>query len=178
MNETGRSTEDLTARQQALEEGNLASHEEGLLREGKTQLVGFKLKDQLFAVNIHDVLEIKSLPQITDVFNTPPFVSGVVNIRGDIYAVFDIGQFFDLSRTELTDEKKLIVLQHEGQEAGILADRMAGVRWIDEEDIQSPPPTVAGVSSEWIEGVVQENEDPLIILDIPSIFRSERIAEL
>lgn len=175
MDETGRSTDDLTARQQALEEGNLASHEEGLLREGKTQLVGFKLNGQLFAVDIHVILEIKSLPQITDVFNTPSFVSGVVNIRGDIYAVFDIGQFFDFSKTELTQDKKLIVLQHDGKEAGILADRMAGVRWIDKNEIQSPPPTVAGVSSEWIEGVVQETEDPLIILDIPSIFRSERI---
>jgi purine-binding chemotaxis protein CheW len=178
MNGFDEMEDDLQAKQETLVEERLASQEEGLIDEGKTQVVAFQLHDQLFGVNIRDITEVKQLPDITDVFHTPNFVVGVVNIRGDICAVLDIGLFFDLTRTDLSDSKKLVILQSDGKEAGIIADSMSGVQWIEEDNIQSPPPTVAGVSSEWIDGIVQKQDDPLILLDIPSIFRSDRIEEL
>lgn len=154
-----------------------AEGQQELIREDGTQLVTFSLHEQLFGVNIQNVMEVKQLPELTDVFHTPDFVVGVVNLRGDIIAVIDIGLFFGLQSTELSD-KKMVILQYEEKELGVVADRMKGVQWIEREAIQPPPPTVEGVSSEWIEGIIQEEDDPLIQLDIPALFHSERIQDL
>lgn len=152
--------------------------DQSLIQEGKKQVVVFQTHGQSFALDIQNVVEVQTIEQVTEVFNTPPFVVGVVNIRGDIIALLDIGLFFEMEPTQWEKGKKMVIAQHGKQDACFMADRMAGVQWIEQEKIDPPPPTLADVSSHWIDGVHQEDGDPLIILDIPAIFESDRIEEL
>lgn len=152
--------------------------EEKILAENSVQVVKFILHGQSFAIDIYKVLEVQEIPKITSVFHTPDIVVGVVNIRGNIVALVDIGLFFDLGKTELQTQTKMIILEHGDKEAAVIADRMNGVERISENKIQPPPPTVAGVSNRWLQGVVQTADGPLVVLDIEAIFGSEEIEKL
>lgn len=155
------------------------AHEQGENADDQEQVVVFELHDQYFCVDIQNVMEVKKIPEVTDVFHTPEFVVGVVNLRGDIIALLDIGLFFGLSETELSEDKKMVIIQDGPKDAGILADAMAGVQWIDLDNLQPAPPTVEGVSSEWVQGIVQkDNEPPMTFLDITAIFNSDRVQNL
>jgi purine-binding chemotaxis protein CheW len=148
-----------------------------LTREDKRELVTFELHEQRFGVDIQDVNEVKNIPGYTEVFHTPEFLVGVVNLRGDIIALLDIGLFFQMPRTTV-EGQKMIILEHDNQEAGIVADSMHDVHLIPEDELQPPPPTISGISSKWIEGVINVNDEPWIILDIPAIFQSDRLQNL
>lgn len=151
---------------------------EQLSKDNSVQIVEFVLHGQFFGIDIRNVVEIQHIPGITEVFHCPEFVVGVVNIRGNIIALLDIGLFFELGTTKLNDDSKMVILQHDEKDAGLVADRMNGAKWIKNDKIQSPPPTVAGISSRWLKGVVQKEEGPLMILNIKAIFSSEEIEEL
>lgn len=153
------------------------SEEQNFMHEDKIELVIFELNDQRFGINIQDTNEVKDIPELTEVFHTPEFLLGVLNLRGDIVALLDIGLFFGMPPSKIEDQS-MIVLEHDQQEASILAESLHGVQLIDENEIQPPPPTISGVSGEWIEGIIQKNDDPWIMLDIPAIFKSDRLQDL
>jgi purine-binding chemotaxis protein CheW len=163
---------------ETLAEGQEGGRDLEFVKRGQEQHVVFTLRDQTFGIEIQNVVEVQKIDQVSDVFHTPDFVVGVVNIRGDIVTLLDIGLFFGMPKTEWDEDKKMVIVQHESMDAGFLAEEMKGVERIKEEEIESPPPTVAGISSEWIEGIIQQDGKPLIILDIPTIFESKRIEDL
>ncbi|MFB6355840.1 MAG: chemotaxis protein CheW [bacterium] len=142
------------------------SADRDFVKTEQDQYVVFTLKDQVFGIDIQKVMEVQTIDQMSDVFHTPPFVVGVVNIRGDVIALLDIGLFFGMEVTDWDDDRKMVIVQEGTRDAGFLAEEMKGVQWIDSEDVESPPPTVEGISSEWIDGIIQRDGSPLIILDI------------
>ncbi len=164
------------------ERKRILSHEEDsrneVIREDAEQFVVFNLHGQAFGLKIHSVIEIQQIPEITPVFHCPEFVVGVVNIRGNIITLLDIGLFFGLQKTELNSDSKMVILEHGELDAGIVADSMDGARWIDPDSIQPPPPTIKEVSNQWLQGVVQEDTEPLMLLDVEALFESKEIQEL
>ena len=103
---------------------------------------------------------------------TPPFVLGIINVRGQIVSVIDMKIFFDLPEHGLTDLNKVIIVHDEKMEFGILADSILGVRKIRREEIQPPLPTLTGVGAEYLTGVTKE---PLVILDMAKILSSKNL---
>ena len=61
---------------------------------------------------------------------TPPFILGIINVRGQILAVIDLKRFFNLPDKGLSDLNKVIILRRGGLEVGLLADAVAGVQAI------------------------------------------------
>lgn len=142
------------------------------------QVVIFRLSDQRFCVDVSDASEIQRDMQLTPVPWTPDFVRGVVNVRGNIKAILDVRTFFGMERSSANGTARFVFVKTGEYEAGLIADTVEGVEAIEEDRIHQPPPTVANVSSRWIDGVSSTKETPLIILDVPEILRSERVREL
>ena len=93
---------------------------------------------------------------------TPPFVLGIVNVRGQILSVIDIKKFFDLPEKGLTDLNKVIILKRDGMEFGILADVILGVFRIPNQTIKTSLPTLTGIRADYLLGVTH---DRMVILD-------------
>src|SRR5690606_23621322 len=93
---------------------------------------------------------------------TPPFVIGVISIRGEIVSVLDIKSFFDIPDSEANTRKKVIIITSDEMEFGILADSVTGEKLINMEDIQKDIPTFTGVRAEYSIGV---SPDRTIILN-------------
>jgi len=89
-------------------------------------------------------------------------VLGVINVRGQILSVIDIKKFFDLPEKGLTDLNKVIIVNSDSMQLGVLADVILGVREIAEEDIQPSLPTLTGIRAEYLIGVAKER---LVVLD-------------
>lgn len=84
---------------------------------------------------------------------TPPFISGVVNHRGELLTILDLKQFFHLPAVAMSDEARIIVVRHEGMRTGLLVDGVDGnVAYQDAE--VSPPLSSKGVSNlEYVLGI-------------------------
>jgi purine-binding chemotaxis protein CheW len=125
-------------------------------------VVEFRLADETYAIEAAFVVEVFPLVDLTPLPGTPPFVSGIVTVRGRILSVVDIKKLFDLPEKGLTDLHQVIIVRGEDMELGILADEVTGMRSIFQDEIGPPLPTLTGIRAEYLRGVTKE---ALIILN-------------
>jgi purine-binding chemotaxis protein CheW len=136
------------------------------------EVVEFLLSDERYGIESNFIDEVYALKELTPLPCTPPFILGVMNVRGKIMTVVDIKKLFELPDKGLSDLNKVIIVQTYGMEAGILADNIVGVRSVPVSKIQPALPTLTGIRAEYIKGVTG---DQLIILNMETIFSDERI---
>lgn len=136
------------------------------------ETVEFLLADETYGIESSYVREVYPLKELTPLPCTPPFVLGIVNVRGQILSVIDLKRFFDLPAKGLTDLNKLIIVRAGDMELGILADGIVGVRSIPLRDIQPSLPTLTGIRAEYLRGVTKER---LVVLDGAKILSDQRI---
>jgi purine-binding chemotaxis protein CheW len=135
-------------------------------------VVEFLLAGEHYAIESTAVREVHPLRELTPLPCTPPFVLGIMNVRGQIMAVVDLRRFFDLPLPDLTDLNKVVILRSGNMELGILADAVIGVRVIPRQEIQPPPPTFTGLRADYLHGVTVQG---LIVLDAGRIAADGRI---
>jgi len=151
-------------------------HVDASSQSDASKLVCFYLQDQEYAANITDVKETMLVRPITRVFLTPQWLAGIINLRGDVVAVIDLAQLLGLPATAITDNSRILIAWHEGKSAGIVVDRMAELRTLDLGSLQPPPPTLSAETSSLLLGLATvEGGAAVRILDLPSLFESERI---
>ena len=154
--------------------------EEELENEGLMQLVGFEVGKEIFGVDILMVREIIRSAPITAVPNSPEFVEGVINLRGDIIPVIDLRKRLNLYRDETQDKNWVLILEVEGSVTGFVVDRVDDVLKIDKNNIEAAPEIVlAGLESQYIRGVCEVADKRLmILLNFDSILLANEIKQL
>lgn len=140
--------------------------------ESQLAVVEFLLANEKYGVEPKFIRDIFPLKTLTPIPCTPPFVLGVTNLRGEVLPVLDLKIFFDLRGEGLTNLSKVIVIESESMEFGILADSVVGSRAVLEVEIQPVPSTFTGVREQYLKGVT---EDRLAILDAAEILSDEGI---
>jgi purine-binding chemotaxis protein CheW len=115
----------------------------------------FLLTYETYAIEMRWVAETYPLKDLTPLPCTPPFVAGIINVRGRILSVIDIRKFFDLPEKGLTDLNKVIILRDDAMEFGILADELLGTRTIPLSEVQPPLPTMTGIRAEYLKGITR-----------------------
>jgi purine-binding chemotaxis protein CheW len=130
------------------------------------ELLEFRLARERYALPTSEVREVRPLQNLTALPCTPPFVMGLVNVRGRIVPVIDIKKFLGLPEQGLTDLHRVILVGNESFELGILADAIVGVETVASERLH-PAPVGSNVErSEYVKGVTAEH---LILLDVARI---------
>ena len=154
--------------------------EEDLENEGLMQLVGFEVGTEMFGVDILMVREIIRSAPITAVPNSPEFVEGVINLRGDIIPVIDLRKRLNLFKDDSQEKNWILILDIEGSVTGFVVDRVDEVLKIDESDIEPAPEIVlAGLESQYIRGVCEVGVNTLmILLNFDSILLANEIKQL
>jgi purine-binding chemotaxis protein CheW len=136
------------------------------------EVVPFVLGSEHYGIESRHIREILPLTEFTPLPCTPSFVLGLVNVRGQILSIIDIKKLFDLPEKGLTNLNKVIVVQANHMELGILADAILGVRRIALEDLHPALPTLTGIREKYLKGITK---DPLVVLDVVNILSDERI---
>ncbi|HOK29068.1 MAG TPA: chemotaxis protein CheW [bacterium] len=141
------------------------------------QLVVFSLLNENYGIDIYKVQEIIQYRDITYVPKSPPFVKGVINLRGRIIPVIDLKERFGLPEKEVTPDTRIIVVEISSQTIGLIVDSVTEVLRIPNTNIEPPPP-VTTIEADFIEGVGKLDERLIIILDIDRILTKEEKREL
>jgi purine-binding chemotaxis protein CheW len=131
------------------------------------QFVTFKIDEHLLGINILLVREINRILDITDVPASRNFVRGLLNLRGQIITVIDLGVRLGRLPRKVTDESHNIILKADN--AGLLVDSIGDVVRANENEIDQPPSNTGGIEERLISGVVKLKDGLMIILNINSL---------
>jgi purine-binding chemotaxis protein CheW len=126
------------------------------------EVVSFSLANERYAIETGHIREVIRFTDFTPVPGAPDFLVGLVNLRGEILAVFDLRKLFGIVDMGVTDLSRVIVLGGERAEFGVLADTVYEVMTLRTSEVFEPPGSVAGVGREYLRGVTKEG---LIVLD-------------
>jgi purine-binding chemotaxis protein CheW len=137
---------------------------------GTMQLVSFRLAKELYGIEITKVREIILITDITRIPETPDFLKGLINLRSTVIPVVDLRVRFGLPEADLSDDSRIMVVQARGKTIGIVVDAVSEVLRVKHDQIAPPPPTVAGLGRDYLNGLVKLDERLLILLDIDRIF--------
>jgi len=143
--------------------------------EGLMQLVGFGVANEKFGVDILMVQEILRSAEVTAVPNSPEFVEGVLNLRGNIVPVIDLRKRLNLYDEETSQKKSwVLILNIENRVVGFIVDHVTEVLKIEEDSIETAPDIiVAGLESQYIQGVCKIDDGLIIILDFDLVLFNE-----
>lgn len=144
--------------------------------------LSFRLGDEVFAANVSKVLNILEMTKITKVPKAPDYMKGVINLRGTVLPLVDTRIKFGMTETEFTTNTCILVLdvdlEGDSVMVGALVDGVKEVLEIDQKDIQPPPSIGSRYKSEFIEGVVDINEEFVMILNMDLIFSTHELSVL
>src|ERR1700738_2436333 len=121
--------------------------------QDRLEVIEFVLADEKYAVESSFVCEVYPFKEFTPIPGAPPFVLGIINVRGHIVSVVDLKKFFGLPEKGLTDLSKTILISDGEMEFGLLADTVVGLRHILLRDLQATLPTLTDVQTELLKGV-------------------------
>ena len=152
---------------------------EDLNATGSQQYVTFSLAEELFGVEVTRTREILSLTPVTKVPQTPDYLLGVINLRGQVVPVVDMRLKLGLPAGAETEDTCIIVVdvQVDGETitVGALADAVREVMDIRTDQIEPPPRLGTRLNTEFINGMGKVDEQFMILLNIDRIFNSEEL---
>ena len=149
-----------------------------VLQGGK--FLTFLMANEKYGLEILKVREIMGMMDVTSVPTTPPFVRGVINLRGKVIPVVDLRLKFGLEAKEDTQRTCIIVvhLTHTAQEMtmGIIVDEVSDVLDIDQNQIEPPPSFGANIRTDFILGMGKVDQKVMTMLDIDRVLSDQEIA--
>ena len=142
------------------------------------QLIVFHLGDEEFCADINQVREIIRIGPITPIPDSPGFIKGVTNVRGEITVVIDLRARFSLRLKEEAESKHIIITKQEKNLFGLLVDEVAEVLRIPETEIKATPELVTRIDRVYISGVITIQNRLIILLDLNKVLLEEELARL
>ncbi|WP_319544037.1 chemotaxis protein CheW [uncultured Pseudodesulfovibrio sp.] len=148
--------------------------------EDINQFLTFTLGKEIFALDIGTVREVLELTSITKIPRTPPFMRGVINLRGHAVPVVDMRLKLGMSKGEDTVDTCIIIveIEFEGEFTvmGALVDSVREVFEMTPDTIEPAPKMGAAINAEYIKGMGRQSGQFIIIIDINKIFSAEELA--
>lgn len=146
------------------------------------QLVTFQLGNEQYGIDIMEVEGIVKVEDVRPIPNSPGYVEGIFNLRGEIIPVINLHKRFHLRRPELSEEDRLlsgfVIINIDGMHLAVIIDKVSRVMTVQTAQIQSPPEMLSGIGAEYIQGVIHREEGYLIILDIRRLFNVRELERL
>ena len=145
----------------------------------ENQYVVFKLGKEEFGIDIMNVKEIIPYQESVHVPNTPEFIEGVTNYRGNVIPVINLKRRFKIDAGEITKETRIIVINIDEKEIGFIVDEASQTLRLDDNQIDPTPDIISEVDRRYIIGVGKVNGDRLLILiDLKKILTDKEIDEI
>lgn len=145
--------------------------------EELTQLIVFDLADEEYGVRIDDIKEIIRTGDITQIPDSPEFIAGVINVRGNIIPVLDLSEMFFLAEGE---ESKHIIVTEQGENTfGLMVDEVTEVLRVGAGEIKPAPKVIKSkVHGDYLKGVVPVKDRLVTLLDFKKMLSDEEFARL
>ena len=143
------------------------------------QYLTFGLGEEVFALETGSVREVIELVPVTRIPKTPPFMRGVINLRGHAVPVVDLRIKFDMPTAHDTVNTCIIIVdvEVEGENCymGAIVDSVREVFEMTSDQINPPPRMGTSIRADFIRGMGKQNEEFIMILDIGKVFSPEEL---
>ena len=156
------------------------------------QFVTFRLDEQLFGVDVLLVREINQQMDLTQVQQAPDYVRGLINLRGHIVTILDLGIRLGIAPRQIDQQSHNVVLKRDDElvsvrsqgdrevlktgpdAAGLLVDAVGDVVAVPESEVEPPPASIGEVSGRFLSGVVKLEGDLLVLLNVENVLEVAR----
>lgn len=132
------------------------------------QLLSFAVGAEVYAMDLALMREIVKPRPVTEVPRVPPFVLGVVSVRGDIVPVLDLRARLGFEPAQTTRATRLLICEVEGEAYALRVDAVRGVVRLREADVEL---AMAATDSPFLEAIARHDDELIILLDIPTVVR-------
>ena len=143
------------------------------------QLVCFRLGEGSYALDIQFVREINRLTDVTSIPTAPRFVEGIINLRGAVVPVVNLGLKFGLAETEHSKDTRIVVIESEGHTLGMVVDEVSEVLRLSASEIE-PADNLnsSGINVDFVDGVGKVDERLILLLAPDRLFTAKERAIL
>ena len=155
---------------------------EECMKGGSGEVLEFTLGSENYALDISIVREIVEMMPITVIPRAPVYITGVINLRGEIVNIVNLTSFLKIPERPITKDQKIIVLMSEvagGNNVGIIVDTVSSVTQISASQVDCMTESIVGNESKYIKGIITsghegkeaEHKTLIIWLDIHKMFK-------
>lgn len=137
--------------------------------------ITFLMGDEEYAVDLHEVREIRPWQKPTRIATTPDFILGVINLRGAIVPIVDLRIRFHICEPSYTPTTVMVILDVRGKAVGVVVDEVKDVLALPEEGITPAPKLGVTLDSKFIKGLASLGERTIIVLDAQALLTSEEL---
>ena len=146
------------------------------------QYLTFLLAGEEYAISILQVKEIIDYDTVTTVPKTPKWIRGVINLRGSVVPVVDLGVKFGMEERAVTKTSCIVIIetQFEGQNAtiGIVADAVSQVMDLAADDIRAVPEFGTRIKVDYLLGMAQLGKKFALLLNVDKVLSTDELLNL
>ncbi|WP_232221928.1 chemotaxis protein CheW [Methanococcoides burtonii] len=140
------------------------------------QVIVFALGEEIYGVDISQVKEIIRPTKITRIPNSPEFIEGVVNLRGQITTIINLRKRLGKETKETDNETRIIVVEYENAVIGMIVDTVNEVKYLSSKNIDELPSIITSRDdSKFLTGVGKLDDGLLTLMDLDKVFSEEEI---
>lgn len=140
--------------------------------------VTFSLEDETYAIDVLQVQEVLKLTEIAPVPGVPNYILGIINLRGDVVTVIDARRRMLLPDREPDDASRIVIIDVDNQNVGILVDSVAEVVRIPPDAVDPAPAVGNDQTSRFILGVSSTEDGLTILIDLNKLLSDDEWAAI
>lgn len=138
------------------------------------ELATFYVGEALCGMDILNVQEINKLMDMTKVPQSPGYVTGILNLRGQIVTVIDLGKKLGLCSTDFSETTRNIIVNADNEYIGLLVSSISDVVEAKWDKVEEPPANIGGVQGVFFKGVFKTKDRLIGILDVNKVLADEK----
>lgn len=144
----------------------------------KDKYLTFHVNGEDYGIEIRFVTEIIGIQNITKVPDMPPFLKGVINLRGKVIPVMDVRARFAMPQQEYDERTCIVVVNINETAIGLVVDKVREVVDIPESQVEPAPEMSRGKRSPFLQGMGKIGEEVKILLDVEQLLYEEELATM
>lgn len=137
------------------------------------ELATFYIGNALCGMDILKVQEINKLTQMTKVPKAPDYVLGILNLRGQIVTIIDLGKKLGLGDTDTNNDPRNIIVNSPSGYVGLLVNRISDVVSAQLDRVERAPANMSGIQGDFFTGVFKTNNNLIGLLDVEKVLSFE-----
>tara|TARA_R110002167_G_scaffold9558_14_gene44228 strand:- start:3076 stop:3543 length:468 start_codon:yes stop_codon:yes gene_type:complete len=142
---------------------------------GQLELISFEIGGQEFCIDVCSVREIRGWTPTTSVPQTPDYVLGVINLRGAIIPVLDLGRRLGLGTTEPSSRHVIVVIEEGTRIAGLLVDGVQETFQLDASLLQTAPVMDSDINHQFVDAIIPLDSRMLSRLVVSALLPAEAL---
>lgn len=151
-------------------------------KQQNTTYFVFQVNEEAFTVPVLRVANVLELMTPSRIPETPEYLEGIVNIRGELLPVIDSRIKFGMKKTTRTADACIIVLEiyakQDNFRIGLIVDKARDVIEVKKDQVERVPDMGLNLNPDYVKGVINRNEEIILMLDIDEIFSQKEVTEI